>query len=626
MEYHNFLPSGYRKAIEKLREDVNGSFTVFGKKQRFASFSEKYTVLPYLWIERIGLEAQHGPLLNEVYFSCLTLENLAFKHFYHPRYVSNFPNNQKEKYWKLMSYQRLENFLTFPHSQLRAFYRHHQFNCPTPLPDEIQKKYNKAVESYDYMVSIAMEPEKWLEWMQQNFQKLHWIRNLEAKLGEHSFMRPIWNFYIDLLAEKNDIKVLNVYKRYCRLFIQDKAMQEKYSATTFKFLKLGYDVSKWLFDQAKLEYDFGSKELGKAQMKSMLLKLDICEECFGKSNKRLFNNELKRDKEVTNSWFSMFLECKEKKHRCCVCPNVISVNNESMFHYNDKADRDQYFYSLREAQYVINRSYKPIIKLQFHDSLRPPIPKSIFNYIIENANHHEVLAQLYKTCKYFFVKKLILICHQLYVSKSFEETFIKNSCATNFSTLLKHPFIEKFCCKILIFHDWKIRTYLSASFSKICFCSLTCLRIGGQNLTMEEFLLIINGGKLEQVKLKDIQIYKADGNLLVIEEIIKLLPSVVELSLKSSLPQMYTSETAQKLAELDRSTKFESLELDQIPEGFEFYSFGVFLKKNLIPKADITLRLRPNIDQNFVREFEQFCKTTKSEWNRIYEAPEIDFD
>uniref|UniRef100_A0A914Y4L3 F-box domain-containing protein n=1 Tax=Panagrolaimus superbus TaxID=310955 RepID=A0A914Y4L3_9BILA len=276
-----------------------------------------------------------------------------------------------------------------------------------------------------------------------------------------------------------------------------------------------------------------------------------------------------------------------------------------------------------ETKSIISVSYKPIIKLQFRDSLQPPIPVSILDYIIENTNH-EVLAKLYKTCKYFFVKKLILFCHQLHVCKSSPQTFVKNSCVTPFLTLLKHPFIEKFCCQILIFHDSENRNYLSASLSKICFCSLKCLQIGGQDLTMEEFLMVIDGGKLRQVNLENVQIFKCNGNIMFVEEIVELLPTVVALALRHNFAQMFTERTAQTLASLNRSTKFESFELDQIPGDFAIFFLEKFIKNNMAPKARIKIRLNPNANLNLELRF--FCNAVVYKWRPVYEAPQINFE
>uniref|UniRef100_A0A914XVX3 Uncharacterized protein n=1 Tax=Panagrolaimus superbus TaxID=310955 RepID=A0A914XVX3_9BILA len=141
---------------------------------------------------------------------------------------------------------------------------------------------------------------------------------------------------------------------------------------------------------------------------------------------------------------------------------------------------------------------------------------------------------------------------------------------------------------------------------------------------MQEFLMIIENGKLEQVRLRDVRIFKDDENILVIEEIVELLPTAVDVAFNQVFPEMYTPETAQNLAFLDRSMiKFESFELAQIPQNFDISMFGLFLKANMIPKAFITLRLQQNIGEIFRNEFQHFCETIKLDWDPIYEAPRI---
>uniref|UniRef100_A0AC34FQ92 Uncharacterized protein n=1 Tax=Panagrolaimus sp. ES5 TaxID=591445 RepID=A0AC34FQ92_9BILA len=82
-------------------------------------------------------------------------------------------------------------------------------NSATPLPAEIEEKYQRSVKSYNYMLTIAMEPEKWLEWMYANFGEKDFIDNFECKIGEHWFMKEIWEYYINYLLNSN--KVVSYY-------------------------------------------------------------------------------------------------------------------------------------------------------------------------------------------------------------------------------------------------------------------------------------------------------------------------------------------------------------------------------------------------------------------------------
>lgn len=74
------------------------------------------------------------------------------------------------------------------------------------MAPEIEEKYQKAVESYNYMLTIAFDAEKWLTWMTENFEEKDYADNLECKIGEHWFMKDIWKFYINFL-KRTDPKV-----------------------------------------------------------------------------------------------------------------------------------------------------------------------------------------------------------------------------------------------------------------------------------------------------------------------------------------------------------------------------------------------------------------------------------
>uniref|UniRef100_A0A914XX87 Uncharacterized protein n=1 Tax=Panagrolaimus superbus TaxID=310955 RepID=A0A914XX87_9BILA len=127
---------------------------------------------------------------------------------YHLPYVevlSKICDIKRKEAFRILACKKMEQFLTFPHSQLSRFYRHYQRNSGTPLPNDIKEKYDKAVKSYQKMITVAMEPYEWIKWMKDAFASSDWIQNFECKLGEHFFMKEIWFEYIQFLDEQNNV-------------------------------------------------------------------------------------------------------------------------------------------------------------------------------------------------------------------------------------------------------------------------------------------------------------------------------------------------------------------------------------------------------------------------------------
>ena len=88
------------------------------------------------------------------------------------------------------------------------------------------------------------------------------IETIEWKLGSHPLMESFWKFYIKFLKDKcRRMDLLNVYSRYCRLFIADTEMRAEYLVEIRELDESLIDATKWWIDYIGIENHFGSPEV-----------------------------------------------------------------------------------------------------------------------------------------------------------------------------------------------------------------------------------------------------------------------------------------------------------------------------------------------------------------------------
>uniref|UniRef100_A0AC35G2H6 Uncharacterized protein n=1 Tax=Panagrolaimus sp. PS1159 TaxID=55785 RepID=A0AC35G2H6_9BILA len=644
MEYENYIPPGYLEAYEKLLFVLQMAPDRETKKKLCDFFSQKYTMLSYLWEHRIKLELPPEPemISKDVFELCLKLKKKAMKHFYYHAYLFCLPGRLQEpckpekmqklvqifhlpyvevlskicdikmkEAFRILACKNIEQFLTFPHSQLSRFYRHYQRNSGTPLPAEIQEKYEKAVKSYQKMILVAMKPDEWIEWMKESFSEENWIQNFECKLGEHFFMKEIWLAYIEYLDEHNNVDVLDVYKRYCRLFVNDAEMRLKYSEAIKKYSSKGFNVLQWRLDQLEYEVDFISGEIGLPALKKFLkddCSNSICRECFEAKNQQFFKGQLSYNKTSTFA----FWKKKKEVLECCLC-EFGKPKDENVEENETEVEKEMCFRKSLAAIRTRTIKFHPIVKIFFHDSFDPPLPRSIFQYIIKTANH-EILSKLYAIAKYFYIKQRILLCFRIQISSSIPtEAFLEKALFTNAKILLKSP-VKKYCCgTTLAFQDSSSnqKNLLSKCLPKLCCCSLTHLIIHGQNLSIDEFKVLLSNGKMEQVELKEVRIFKENEKMLKIEEIIEMLPTVIDLTINTKSRQMFTPNSARNIAILDRNEK-------------KFESFRLY-HGHMQPRGYLRLKLRENVNDQFRLAYKHFLSTIKNHWTPSYQGPQFGY-
>ena len=124
-----------------------------------------------------------------------------------------------------------------------------------PLPSSVIAQHQKAVEELEILLSKP-PTERYYILSDVNLA----LEYLEWALGLHSSDLGTWQFYVKFLKDKGlDEALLNVYSRYCRLFVNDKDIRNEYLAK-IKQLDSEIDVTKWWIDYIGIEKHFGSPE------------------------------------------------------------------------------------------------------------------------------------------------------------------------------------------------------------------------------------------------------------------------------------------------------------------------------------------------------------------------------
>uniref|UniRef100_A0A914QF35 Uncharacterized protein n=1 Tax=Panagrolaimus davidi TaxID=227884 RepID=A0A914QF35_9BILA len=276
-----------------------------------------------------------------------------------------------------------EKLLNIPHFDPMEYMKKDlEGNCPKQIPKAILKKYERCKFLCKQFQRDDLPFDEWILYLNE-------IENEEAVFGlfEHRlgwkngcFDKNLWNLYLKLMKENDQIGYLNIYCRYTRFFIEDKEKVEKYRNEIERISKIPLPVSEFWIDTILYEFDFGTKESA--------LKI------------------LKRALAFSNSSVDLKIE------------DILSPTD--------------YFEVLKKMDPVL------IPKIDFFDTLEAPhkspiscfyprnqiptlkktqnfsIPRTIIYYFTQNIKfNHRMLQKLYNSCKYFFAIQSTPICYRL---------------------------------------------------------------------------------------------------------------------------------------------------------------------------------------------------------------------
>ena len=135
------------------------------------------------------------------------------------------------------------------------------------------RKAKNISRSLNYDIFKRNFPECLFEWDDEEFV----IINVEKHLGIDPVDVGLWTSYLRYFKAKNDPRILNVYSRFCRLFIENNKMREQYrnEIKRIKNINISLDVTKWWIDCIEFERVFVSLESAKNLLKFVAINYEV---------------------------------------------------------------------------------------------------------------------------------------------------------------------------------------------------------------------------------------------------------------------------------------------------------------------------------------------------------------
>ena len=236
---------------------------------------------------------------------------------------------------------------------------------------------------------------------------------LEGLLGIQTFQKLNWQDYLGHLRNIDDFEhLLNLYSRYCRLFIDEVKMRREYEAELEEQSKRQRNVSKWWIDLSQIERHFGENH----ESRRILLCSLNCQQLHFPLDRTLVvysswctqHHDDTELRELLQNFDLQTIEITEKLNTVVNRPIEFCYKNE--FNFTDQPKQ----LSLRITKYPASQSF----------NLRWPL----ILYIYKNSRN-TILFKLIQTCKYFFFREKPLLCHNLrvMVTRITEPTYVSGS-------------------------------------------------------------------------------------------------------------------------------------------------------------------------------------------------------
>lgn len=125
-----------------------------------------------------------------------------------------------------------------------------------PISVKTKQKHREAVKLYEIMKTTPIE-----EYVSMLPDVNFVIDHIEYELARWSFSKNLWHFYVKFLKDQGrELQTLNVYSRYCRIFVEDKEMRDQYLVNIKALENKSINVKKWLIDYILIEKSFGSSD------------------------------------------------------------------------------------------------------------------------------------------------------------------------------------------------------------------------------------------------------------------------------------------------------------------------------------------------------------------------------
>uniref|UniRef100_A0A914PXT4 F-box domain-containing protein n=1 Tax=Panagrolaimus davidi TaxID=227884 RepID=A0A914PXT4_9BILA len=100
---------------------------------------------------------------------------------------------------------------------------------------EVYQKYQKMRKLYDKIQAAKNDIFQWFSLLKEADDEEFLCQNVEYRLGGDLHNFELWILYFEYLKEQNPKEMLHLYSKYCRFFIDDSEVKEKYQKEVEKF-------------------------------------------------------------------------------------------------------------------------------------------------------------------------------------------------------------------------------------------------------------------------------------------------------------------------------------------------------------------------------------------------------
>ena len=354
-------------------------------------------------------------------------------------------------------------------------------------------KYQKALNLYEVIKGKPLEEYVYLL-KDEDFA----IECIEWELGRSPTSQKLWNFYIKFLKDhEKPGELLNVYSRYCRLFVSDQQMREEYLAQ-IRRSEATLNVTKWWIDYIGIEKHFGSIEAAQNLIEDVKAK-----------------NSTLRTSEDSKVIHQLSLSAVD-------VPRT-SFSNVKVVHHDEVADKNFNF-----KKNMNGFRHFRVFPHQLQDQSFA-FPKPLQNYIFDSANN-KLKHTLIQTCKYLNYRENQIFCHNLSISYAscmrqdyrqqsrclrpsyLSVTKLNNYCVTNTLEINPHSFGGQ----------PKDYTHIFSKIVRIIKWDIKFICLVEQTLTLKE-LNLLPCHQIKIATLMDVEIYGDNGKLRA-EDLICLFP------------------------------------------------------------------------------------------------------
>uniref|UniRef100_A0AC34GTK8 Uncharacterized protein n=1 Tax=Panagrolaimus sp. ES5 TaxID=591445 RepID=A0AC34GTK8_9BILA len=245
------------------------------------------------------------------------------------------------------------------------------------------------------------------------------------------------------------------------------------------------------------------------------------------------------------------------------------------------------------------------------------LPDSIMHYMKMNAPPRLSL-KLMQASKYFCFKEFpyFVVKELIYFAYSWKFRQGKGGFQILDLESLSKPLWITSSFDSGTFKDEKL---VSNILSKIAVCDIKNLSLFDQIITWNEFQKLSSSGIIESIDFSGSDVKYDHGNIVPLDEIIKLLPKLEYIYCDNSLSTI-TIQSTQKFIDLLNPSTLKSIIMRDIPESFDFNLFAKFIDAN--PSIDFWLDFGDEISDEYAKILQDYVgeliRTSSYKTRRIF--------